>query len=148
MEETWARNAPNSFETWHYRVSGQQSENNVCIHYKFIICLGFILCKYSVWMCNCCISSRRINHRGALLHALILCPHANDKLSCVPNSNLNIKYMLCMFAQLCLTLLCLSSKRNVSNPHSVGVVSSHRDGGGVSPAVEMQYIYKENFMKW
>jgi hypothetical protein len=31
MEETWARNAPYSFETWHSRVNSQQSENIVYI---------------------------------------------------------------------------------------------------------------------
>ncbi len=34
-------------------------------------------------VCNSCISSRRINHRGAELHALILCLHKQESLSCL-----------------------------------------------------------------
>ncbi len=48
-----------------------------------------------------------------------------------------IEYMLCMFA-----VLYLTSKINVSNPHSLGLTSSQRDEG-IPLVVEIHYIFIE-----
>ncbi len=70
IEEMWARNAPYSYETWHSRVSSQQSENFVYIHHDPVICTSYsiIYCAcVIVWVYNYFISSRRINHCGAIV---------------------------------------------------------------------------------
>jgi hypothetical protein len=81
MEETWAESTPFSFETWHSRVSRQQSKNIILQTNHSINPLDNIFAVYSsciilTWMYNCCISLG-----GTLLHGLILCLHARNWLS-------------------------------------------------------------------
>jgi hypothetical protein len=45
----------------------------------------FIVLPLLVFACNCYIPSRKINHRGVLLHALILSPYVQDSLF-IPNT--------------------------------------------------------------
>ncbi len=87
IEEMCAKSTPHSFEAWHSRVR-QLTEWRNCIFEWTIyqhVKRPLIHCIFRVLTCvnNCCISSRRINHHGAQLHALTLCLHTQDSLSCL-----------------------------------------------------------------
>ncbi len=51
------------------RVNGQPSEN-IMISLYTLLCIMYVVIML---VCNYCITSRRINHRGVLPHALVLC---------------------------------------------------------------------------
>ncbi len=86
MEETCAKSTPYSFEAWHNRVQWL-TERIVFVRGQIIILFNWhpihFTCTVLRCVYNCCISSRRINHCGALLHALILCLRMQDSSSCV-----------------------------------------------------------------
>ncbi len=87
-EETWTRSASYRFKTWwNSRVSSQQSENIVYVCTYKLLCILTILhasiINPYVMMCF----FQGIKSGGVALHALILCPHTDDKLSCLKHSH-------------------------------------------------------------
>jgi hypothetical protein len=61
MEETWTGDTSCWFETWHSRVSSQQSED--IMYTRFIyVCCNLTLCEYFKPLCDDIFSFRRTNH--------------------------------------------------------------------------------------
>jgi hypothetical protein len=80
MEEVYLSYSSKAWQN-RFLLYSQQSENNILLHKQLL--LQYIQITSYTFLCfvqiqKCCISSRRINHLGAQLHALILCLCTQD----------------------------------------------------------------------